>query len=476
MTRVGRRGLALPRLSEEVRSHEAVIAIAVTGGLAFAVAPMYVAALTFAAVALAAFWVAPAWCIALVLAVRASLDTSGAYFSVGGTNAAGFVALFVAACGGVALLRRPSAAAGPRDRSLPKLGVLALAITVAVTGILHSPLPSEAVSEATRFASLAVLYLHVRRITLAGEERRYVWVPIALGTLVPLVVAAAQTASGNLVSKQGFDAVASTFTHPNGFACYLFVVATLLLAYPERPGRTAFVPQTILPTTLFAALIITYTRSVWGVALLGLVAVVATSRKSLALGLAAGVVVLVVLEPAIFEPLVGRFADLSATSSDYSGNSLAWRETLWSAMWPLTLTAPIFGHGLSSFPQDALAVMGPHFGYAGTGATAGIYAHNEYLNVAYQLGAAGLLVVFATLAAHAGRIGRGLVVCRQLTVAAISIVLGLLVVAYTDNVLAYTGAMTYVAAMLGLWAGTVDRALPRHPPGGRALSTIPRRS
>lgn len=444
------------------RVHAIAIATAVVWGLGFAIVPLYVAGLTVAGMALAAFWIAPAWCIAGVLAVRASLDTSGVYFTVGGTNAAGFVALFVTVCGGAALLRKPSVSA-TTAYSLRKLALLTLALTIATVAVLQSPFPSEAVSEATRYASLGVLYAHVRRIALAGRDRRYVWRPIALSAVIPLAVAALQIAGGNLVSKQGFDAVPATFTHPNGFACYLFVVATMMLAYPRRPGRTAWGYQTILPIALLGTLIVTYTRSVWGVALLALAAMTATSRKTLAVGLSLGVVVLAVFEPGMFEPLVSRFADLSANSSDYSGNSLAWRETLWGAMWPAAMAAPIFGHGFSSFPQAALAVMGPHFGYSGSGSTAGIYAHNEYLNVAYQLGAAGLLIAFATFASQLSRIRSGLSGCRPLTVAVISVVLGLAVVAYTDNVLAYTGSMTYAAALVGLWAGTVDRSTERQP-------------
>src|SRR5207237_10336561 len=123
---------------------------------------------------------------------------------------------------------------------------------------------------------------------------------------VPIIVAAMQAVRhrGQLRAG-GFSRVLGTFVHPNPFAIYLtllIIMGAALLPHVRGWRRAALA---LILGGCSVALLLTYTRTGWLAAVLGLVVVgILQSRWILAV-LIGGLVVLLVAVPSVS----GRFAD-----------------------------------------------------------------------------------------------------------------------------------------------------------------------
>lgn len=433
-------------------------------GITASVAPIVLVGLLGLAVSVGVFLAYPAFALLAIVLVRASLDQSDFLFSIGGTNLAGFIGVAVAAGGGLALLlARPKEA--PRLVALPFLGLVVLALV----SLAYTPAAGEGVRTWLRLAALLVLFcLAARVVRDVRGLRRTAGFVLAAATL-PVLVGLFQAATGSTSVKQGFASISGTFVHANGYAFFLLVVLTLgtvmLLERALPPARAAALAVLLLAAG--ACFLLTYARAAWIGAVVVLCLLAALEYRRLIAVCALAVVLAVLAVPSGLGQVQARFSDLSADSANYSDNSFSWRVATWEQMLPYALDRPLTGHGLSSYQPLSVAEFGISEEIGTSLEDGGIYAHNDYLNLAVELGIFGVLLWLATLVGLAVLLWRAREnePVRPYATAMFALVVALTLMSASDNILSYTGLLYYVMVLCGAVLGAARASSHAGLPG-----------
>lgn len=430
----------------------AAAGLSVATGVLVGEAPLIAFGVLAAVFAAYAFAIWPLTLLFGVVLVRASLDTSGEFFSVGGTNLAGFVNAAVVLGGGLAI------AFTWRDLpvryvTIPLLGLLALAsVSLAYTRAVDSGFETVVALGAV----FVVFVLAAGTIRREVDFGRLVNV-VLLASVVPIVVALVELAGGgNTETKDGLATVSGTFGHPNGLSFFLLVsmsVALVALIEAKSP------PRRLLLGVLLAAgavsLVFTFGRSAWIGTVVVLILLAATRYRALFLAVPVIAVMTLLVLPSAGGLVEGRFQDLSPNSTAYSENSWAWRQKLWGDMLPLADDRPLLGYGIGSFAPLTVEQIGvsPRFGILHR--EDGNPAHNDYLGILVELGVPGLLLWLAVLVglAIAALRARRVPALRSYAVAMLGVMITFVVISGADNLMLYTAVLYYVAALTGGLAG-----------------------
>lgn len=242
----------------------------------------------------------------------------------------------------------------------------------------------------------------------------------------------------------------STFSHPNifafylvlmlGLALYLRTAAAVHLTRAMRTLVTAYIPL------LIVFLLLTKTRSAWlACGLIFLLYGVRMDRRFL-LGF-----LLLPLALAVDASLLERITNITQSTEIESLkqldenvrlNSFAWRQALWESAIPEIVANPLLGHGLELFKPatpDFFALIGPEE----------IDAHNFYLQVAFEMGSAGLLALLWLFGSLAWRLARGLCYDRDGVTIILSILGAYVLVSYSDNMQFYLSFNWYFWFVMG---------------------------
>jgi O-antigen ligase len=158
-----------------------------------------------------------------------------------------------------------------------------------------------------------------------------------------------------------------------------------------------------------------------------------------------------------------RFGDLAAQNAANSKNSLKWRRGQWAAMGHFGSDAPLTGQGFGSYRRKTVEEFGLEGRTYGTvqdteqngTVTRGFTAHNDFVKSWVETGAIGVLLWFATL------IGLGVVQIRAMrfrelkpwATALFGASIAFLIMAFSDNVQAYTVPLLYLFVLTGALAG-----------------------
>jgi len=190
-----------------------------------------------------------------------------------------------------------------------------------------------------------------------------------------------------------------TFGHPNVFAYFLVLALAILFCdYLSLPKEKRKIISIFGLIAIFILLLFTYARGAWiGIALYLFILGILKYRKQFL----ATILILVILLGAVFAfsywterykgwywpwqkvPIVSRVINIFRPTEEE--NSVSWRLNLWGDMIKNAfIKKPILGWGLGTFPvirrQTAIVAPGES-----------IEAHNDYIRLACEIGALGLL-------------------------------------------------------------------------------------
>ena len=431
--------------------------LSIAAGILTGAAPLVLVGAVGVGVATSAFLAVPAMALLGILAVRSIVDHNE-LLPFAGSGFTGKINTAVAVGGGLALLLTSKRVPAPAV-TVPYLLLLGLAL-------LTLPF-SEGVSKGGAWMALAamlvIFVLSARVVKDAQGLQRLVWVVLA-SAIIPVGVGLSQVVTGDtFVRDGGYAAVHGTFGNLNGFAFYLLVVIVLaivtLLQSQSAALRAALVVGIVLASLCF---FLTYTRSAWGVAVLVLILLALLQYRSLMLAGAIGVAVAVLAFPSVLTTVEGRFSNLSSESQSSDTSSWSWRLDNWTRMFPYATDNPLFGHGIASYPALTFQEFGTsarNFAHI-DGAAEGVFAHNDYLSLAVELGVSGLFLwamVLVGLALLMWR-ARAITEIRAYATAAFVLAVAIIVLSGVDNMQSYTGVMYYVLALCGAVAGVAARA------------------
>lgn len=411
------------------------------------------------------------------------------------------------------------ASLGPGERRARALPLLAVAAVVGVALLQLVPLPFELLealapasarlrvpgdgpaplsldpSATARAAALGAAYALVFLTATRLARRREVLPGLALG-LAALGAACTFVAAIDVAALPSQDAWAyrprAPFVNPNHLCAFLApclaLAVALLLARREAGGgepRAAAAPsrrlsaalsRTALASTLVAVIVtgVVLSQSRAGVVAAGLAATVplalcmgrlARPRAAAGVALVALAVGLAASDP---EPLERRF-------EQRAGLALSGRVELWGIAAELIRARPLVGGGLATFDDASLAPLDP----AVPRRTRPGAAHNDYLELAADVGVPAALAAIAALGAAvvlaARRVSALPAADRPLAAGALGGAIGLLLHEAVDFPLHVPGPALLLAICLGLALG-VRPAAPageeEAPParGPRALA------
>lgn len=255
----------------------------------------------------------------------------------------------------------------------------------------------EGVREVVRVASVVAAFLLVAAWAEAHPSR-YVqgWVLLALGAVVPIVVALGQlTGDVGFYEPNGLLRIQGTFSHPNSFGQYLapFVLAAVALATTTR-GPTRWLSLGVA-AGLTVLVSLTYSRTAVLVVGAGLVALPILQRRQLGLRAVSRALLVVLLFGALGWYLAGgyiqkRFADVAVNRMAFdlamtgaSENSFTWRLINWAQLIQLGLSHRWLGHGAGMTTRlNPLVNMENGLPFN---------AHDDFVRFFFEGGAAGLV-------------------------------------------------------------------------------------
>ena len=381
--------------------------------------------------------------VLVALAVRSSLDalrTPGA-----APDPHMLLGILMLALGGLWLITRKARLG--RQIPVSALGLAYLAfLLIAFLGVITSPNTSTAITEWSRIANIVVIFLVVEQFAARGSRLQPFVASMGLAILVPAAVALVQLSSGEgLFVAGGFSRITGTFDHSNPLAYFSVIVLLLMVAVYPAVHDLSRVAVGALGLVALLMLGLTYTRSAWLVALLGVLLLLAR-RKAYAL---VAVIFALSVIAASTPQVQGRFADLesSAQISGKPANSLAWRWAYWGESLDVAKPSPIAGVGLRT---------------VATTTSEGKQPHNDVIRSYVELGIPGLLSYLFVLilmvwtsargAADAARRGlRGFE--RAIAEAGLVVALSVAVLSLVANLMSQAVVTLYAVSMIALASG-----------------------
>ncbi|MDY7101014.1 MAG: O-antigen ligase family protein [Actinomycetota bacterium] len=223
-----------------------------------------------------------------------------------------------------------------------------------------SPDPFFSVQSALKVAAGALMFAVLEQAYRQRPDRiRHLLAATFVSLIVPALVAFQQLTSNTEVEQYlQVSRIQGTFVHPNPFATYLVVVASLALAVrPHLKGINRHL-ATMALVVASVLTIFTYARGAWIALLLGILVVGAKQDKRLLLGLGLMVVLVVIAVPSV----TARLSDLSETEAvgDGDANSAAWRFGYWAELLPRVAENPVTGIGMEQVLAQSPDRLQPH--------------------------------------------------------------------------------------------------------------------
>jgi O-antigen ligase len=375
------------------------------------------------------------WFVGFVLLIRSSLDVAS--FGSTTADAAGAISvLFIgASCLWLLAHREHAQPPSPTAPLVPPIAAFFAAALVSVSVSAH---PLDSLVEVVRFGTLLVIVAVLGRL-IRDERTVGFFLAVAIGsTVVPLLAAARQLASGGVVvTSEGLDRIRGTFLHSNPFAAYLFLMITLIvsiLPHVQRRWRLVLVP---LCLGCGGALVSTYARGAWAATIVAIIVIGILQDRRLLWLLGGTLVVVAVAVPSV----AVRLSDLTETQKESGapGNSLVWRLEYWEEVLRLQ-DNPVFGIGFKEVELRESVSKAPH---------------NDPIRVYVETGLLGLAAyvwLLVTLAREARRTLRrappGL--ARGLAVAFAASFAGLVLLSLAANVITQLVILWYFVTIVAL--------------------------
>ena len=387
------------------------------------------------------------WFVLAILLVRPALDGMQSGTAIEPSALVGLVFL-VAGGTWIAVQQRVGLLAVP---SAPVIALSGLAVVAGLSAV-GSDTPTASVTAALKIAAGVLMFvvveqLLIQRRAFAGDLA----IAFAVSLAVPALAAVSQLFAGSGFGDElGLNRLRGTFVHPNPFATYLVMLLLFSVAlFPRLAGARRWLLLTTAATA-GVLLLLTYTRSAWIAAVVGMAFLAWKQRPKLLWLIPAGVLVLLVLAPSVLQ----RFGDLNAPDPvpGYPANSAGWRLAYWTDLLPEGLKSPVTGVGIDSVRLTS---------------TDGRMPHNLFVQSWVEMGLLGLLaaltvivvtVIFVRSRLHAAEVGPD----RAFALAAAAVGLSLLVQMPSENLLTQGIVYWYgaVSLTIGYERGKAPRPLP----------------
>lgn len=266
---------------------------------------------------------------------------------------------------------------------------------------------------------------------------------IIYSSILPALIAIGQLVGALPTDPDG--RIASTFTHPNIFAFYLLVIGAAIayrLATPVfRDTASKRFVMIVYSAFLGTFLLATQTRSAWFGAVILLFSYAVFVKPKALLSLVA-LPFIVLVSPSIQERLLNIMEPAEYVGNGVILNSYDWRRQLWQDALTSINQKPFTGHGgLGSFFTQS-----PNFFSL---ETVSVYAHNVFIQLAYEIGYIGAILFFIIFAQKAWTFISMFSGNRPASALGAAYCVTYLAVSYSDNMLYYLASNWYTFAFLG---------------------------
>jgi O-antigen ligase len=319
----------------------------------------------------------------------------------------------------------------PRAVTRTAIPMWAPLLIVAFVGAVRAPELAPAVKYLLVYLSYASVFAIPFFLRGRLADLRFLVPLILLSSSMPALYGFFDFATGACGRPDG--RICSTFEHPNIFAFYLVLMVSLALYILKSAQFRIANPQRWLligyMIALIALLMLTKTRSAWAACIVVFGVYGLFFQRRFLVYLVVGLGLLLLLPP-----VQDRLMDLAQGNEQVQFgrlNSYAWRKSIWEAGlgWMAPAYYPI-GYGLESFSYYVSS-----FFPTGAGERAG--AHSVYVQWFFEAGVIGVACAAWLFHRLFSMLWRGRNQDRLGTVLFITIVIEYLVMAYSDNMLAY---------------------------------------
>ena len=260
--------------------------------------------------------------------------------------------------------------------------------TTAYLSVLGSARPADSALEATRIASVVMMFLVLEQLITDEWTMRVVLFVCYLGLLYPLLYTVFGIVTGNPPSETAgsFARLTGPFNQSNTFSRYLAFMLVFAVAVQPYVSRRLRVPALAVIALSGTFLVMTLTRTGILGALIGVVLVAVLQRRHrILLGMGIFAVVALIALPGVAE----RFGT-AATSSEVgasapTGNTVDWRFRYWAEVLPLANENPITGIGLTMTQFGTAAEKQPHNDFLRAYVETGIIGLGTFVAVVFTL-------------------------------------------------------------------------------------------
>lgn len=323
--------------------------------------------------------------------------------------------------------------------------------------LAYSIAPGSSAQEALRVFDLFVIGFMAYASVERYRDYRFLLMAIFVSSVLPILFGIYQFVFGIGLSDENVSAIRifGTFSHPNVFSLYLFVVAAVASIYflvYARQDRARLLSGLYLGLVL-ATLLLTYARIAW-VSLFVFTLLIALWRyRFLLFPLILLPLVLTAFVPAVNE----RVMEALHPTPD---SSIVWRQNLWHDMILKTNIEDRhwLGSGMDTFRISSEALRGERFGSN--------ESHNDFVKFYVDGGIIGLsifilyLIAFAFPAFKVWRLTPSHSL-RNMAVLLLLLVLTLIVASLSDNVFKNTPVQWILAVVMGGFLALYHTSLPK---------------
>jgi len=327
---------------------------------------------------------------------------------------------------------------------------LAPLLCVALVGLIKSPTPAESIKLVLNICTY--FFVFALGYSISARDGTTSALKTVLNSSWPAIfLSAAAYFSGTQLSRTSTDGgemigsvgrFSGSFSHPNIMAFYFTVVVVVCIYFLSRTrDRTKLSLAGLTLVVSLAFILLSMTRSAWiAIAITALLYSLIFNRRAFILLLAGGLLTLSL--PIVQERLSTLTDDrpylIFSTLDSYSWRVALWKDAL-SYMAPETWA---WGNGINSFFAES-----PRFFSISGGRPFG--AHNVYLQLLYDTGLVGLLVMLAPLVSLLIMLTKGWAKNRQASFIGLASLVIYLTVCYSDNILGYLVYNLYFWFTLG---------------------------
>ncbi|MDZ4296410.1 MAG: O-antigen ligase family protein [Patescibacteria group bacterium] len=355
--------------------------------------PFFAIALALLVLAVYLALIYPRILLCALLILRMSLDYSSEYISIAlSANRTATLSQLVGAgvfvVGTIFLLRHRRAL-----KSLPLIIPMAVLLGFTAVTLIYSIDQEATLKEFVRMADLGLIFFIAHTVFRSPSQYRQLLGAILLSSAVPIAFGVYQYLGGmGLVDETiGVARIYGTFSHPNIFSLYLFILLpVVLISYLHLGGESwKRVAVVSLGALYLAILLLTFTRIALVSLFVALAVITVFWRRKLLIPLVVAALVVVMGSP----PLRTR---VTQTLHPMPGDSITWRLTLWDD----TVTQVLgderwwLGYGGDTFAAVAEHMRGERFGEYEA-------AHNDFIKFFVEGGLIGLAVYLFYLGALA---------------------------------------------------------------------------